>query len=334
MVNDRMMNAKSMIVGGWKVPLCGLMALAGGCSLEYAPEVCPYNVSITYTSGDGRGWATGDYPIEHIRQFVYDADGVLVEEFRGDTCRTGVGTFRLPPGDYTLVAWGNAQDEVCRMENVRPGESRIEEGRLQAHRHDGEPASRADGDRAEEHRNTGRLYYGTLAFTAPSYGVANYTIGMTHAHARINLTVEWKDEIPAKVRSAQSPVMWMRDVATGYCFAGGETWGDYCYPCHDPERSTGIYRTEAAMDAEYKIKGSFTTLRLTDENHPVVTVTDGTEGLMREIDLSRYFTVMGIGLTRNIRQEFDLTIRIGRNQTLIMQTNMSGWEEGGLIGTN
>lgn len=319
---------------GWKALFCSLVLLAGGCSLDYDLQECPYNVRIVFSTGDGRGWTTGDYPIENLRQFVYDADGVLVGEFPGDTCHAGIGTLALPPGEYTLVAWGNAADEICHLENIRPGESTIEEGRLKAHPYSRLPSSRAETEGGEECRCTGRLYYGTLKFTAPSYGVAEYAVGMMHAHAQLNLTVEWKDEIPANVRSARNPVMWLHDVSTCYGFAGGETWGDYRFPYHDPQTPAGIYRTAATPGADYKIKGSFTTLRLTDDNHPTVVITEDSEGLMREIDLNRYFTVMGIGLTKNIRQEFDLTIRISRNQTLIMQTNVSGWEEGGMIGTN
>lgn len=326
--------------------VCGalwlLVVLAGGCSLDYRLQECPYNVRFTYVPGDGRGMATGDYPITGLRQFVYDADGILVGEFAGDTCTTGIGTVSLPPGDYTLVTWGNASDELCSVESVSPGLNRMEEGCLKSPVYVGGNVARAvqseaageAGNAATEHCNTGKFYYGTLSFTAPAYGVAEYSVGMMHAHARLNLTLEWKDEIPANVRSAVNPVMWLHDVGTCYRFTGGEVWGDYCFPCHDAQTPTGTYRTDATKDADYKIKGSFTTLRLTDDNHPVVTVTDGTDGLMQVIDLSRYFTVMGIGLTRNIRQEFDLTIRIGRNQTLIMQTNTSGWEDGGTIGTN
>lgn len=318
-----------MLVVAW----C-LTVLPGGCSLDYTIRECPYNVRFTFIPGDGRGVSTGDYPIDSLRMFVYDAEHVLVGEFPGDTCHAGIGTLSLPPGDYTLVAWGNAGDETSLLEHITPAESRMEEGGLKPYDYSDTPPTREEyRASAPEYRNTGKLYYGTAAFTAYDYGVAEYSIGMMHAHTRLNLTVEWADEVPADVRSAREPMMWLKGVSVGYCFTGGDTWGDYCFPCH-ALAETGVYRTTATIDAGYKIKGTFTTLRLRDEDHPVVTLTDGQEGLMRDVDLSRYFTVMGIGLSRNIRQEFDLTIRIGRNQTLIMQTNVSGWEEGGMIGTN
>jgi len=320
--------------GRMLVAVCCLVALASGCSLDYALQECPYNVRFTFIPGDGRGVVTGDYPIDYLRMFVYDADHILVGEFPGDTCNTDIGTLNLPPGDYTLVAWGNADDETSLLEHITPAESRMEEGSLKPCIYSDVLLTREDGGTSvTEYRNTRNLYYGTATFTAYAYGVAEYSVGMMHAHARLNLTVEWADEVPANVRSAREPVMWLKNVSAGYRFTGGETWGDYCFPCH-ALAETGIYRTTATMETGYKIKASFITLRLRDEDHPVVTVTDGAEGLMRDIDLSRYFTVMGIGLSRNIRQEFDLTIRIGRNQTLIMQTNVSGWEEGGMIGTN
>lgn len=336
MISDKLLVISDGMRGcGWRLMVaCCLMTLAGGCSLDYGLQECPYNVRFTFVPVDGRGVATGDYPIDSLRMFVYDAEHVLMGEYPGDTCHTGIATLNLPPGEYTLVAWGNADDETSLLEHITPTESRLEEGTLKPHVYSGVPSMReGSGSFAMECRCTGRLYYGTAAFTAYDYGVAEYSIGMMHAHARLNLTVEWTDEVPAGVRSAREPLMWLKGVGTGYRFTGGETWGDYCFPCHAPE-GTGAYRTAATLTTGYKIKGSFTTLRLRDEDHPVVTVTDGSAGLMRDIDLSRYFTVMGIGLSRNIRQEFDLTIRISRDQTLIMQTNLSGWEEGGMIGTN
>lgn len=170
-------------------------------------RTCPYNVLIHYVTSDGRGFATGDYPVEDFRQFVYTEDSMLVGEFPGDSCEAGVGMLTLPPGTYRLVVWGNAPGGSCRMEEINPHGSRMEDGRLHALPYGGKEAS-------AEYANVGRLYYGTATFKVSKYGVNELTVGLMHAHARLNLTVEWKDDIPAEVRSARSPVMRLRGLHT------------------------------------------------------------------------------------------------------------------------
>lgn len=306
----------------WRWCICCLLpVVVAGCALDNGLEVCSYNVRFNYQVCDGRGFATSDYPLRQIRQFVYDAHGVLVGEFPGESCKVGVGTLNLPPGDYTLVAWGNASDSLCNLHKITPMESRMEDGTIEA---GGEP----------ELYNTDLMYYGQIPFSVSDYGLAEYDVGMMHAHACINLTVEWKDAVPEAVRQSASPVMRMSGVGAGYRFTGGETWGDYLFPNPCSLTEKGTYRRDGTMDAQYKIRARFVTFRLRDEDHPVVTLTQGDEALMKEVDLNRYFTVMGIGLTRNLRQEFDLTIRIEHDRTLIMETDVSGWEDGGDVGTS
>ncbi|MCE8567059.1 FimB/Mfa2 family fimbrial subunit [Bacteroides hominis] len=311
----------------WKWPAFVYLLFLASCTLEYEMRTCPYNVLIHYVTSDGRGFATGDYPVEDFRQFVYTEDSVLVGEFPGDSCEAGVGMLTLPPGTYRLVVWGNAPGGSCRMEEINPHGSRMEDGRLHALSYGGKEAS-------AEYANVGRLYYGTATFKVSKYGVNELTVGLMHAHARLNLTVEWKDDIPAEVRSARSPVMRLRGLHTAYHFCGGETWGDYTFPKQDTGVPLSAYRAAAVIESGFQVKASFVTLRLTDGSRLVLELTEQGEGLMKEIDLSRYFDVMGIGLSRNICQEFDLTVRIGKDQTLIMQTHPSGWQEGGSIGAN
>ena len=319
---------------------CLLPMLLAGCTLDNELEVCPYNVRFSYQVCDGRGFATSDYPLRQIRQFVNDAQGVLVGEFPGQSCETGVGTLNLPPGDYTLVAWGNTADSLCALHGIVPKESRMEEGTIGAcHYQNSTNTREAMNTREEagdepEYRNTDLMYYGRIPFSVSAYGLAEYEVGMMHAHARLNLTIEWKDEVPEALMRADSPVMRISGVGTGYGFAGGETWGDYLFPNPHPPTEKGTYRSDVTIDVQYKVRASFVTFRLRDEDHPVVTLTHRDEVLMKEVDLHRYFAVMGIGLTRNLRQEFDLTIRIEHDRTVIMETDVSGWEDGGDVGTN
>lgn len=308
----------------------GICLLLVSCTLEYEMRPCPYNVLIHYQTSDGRSLATGDYPVSEFRQFVYTEDSLLVGEFPGDSCEAGVGMLTLPPGTYRLVVWGNAPEGSCHVGGIEPYVSRMGEGRLHAGAYQ---AYSRDGS-SPEYASVGKLYYGTATFSVGDYGVSEFTVGLMHAHARLNLTVEWKDNVPAEVRSARSPVMRLRGLHTAYRFCGGESWGDYTFPLPDPDVPLATYRAAAAIESGFQIKASFVTLRLTDESHPILVVTEQGEGLMKEVDLSRYFDVMGIGLSRNICQEFDLTVRIGKDQTLIMQTNLSGWQEGGSIGAN
>ena len=323
---NRFFNLKSSIIN------LKLIFFLTSCTLDPELAVCPYNVWVDYTCSDGQSITSGEFPAAGIRQFVYDSTGLLVGEFPGDSCRAGVGTFRLPPGKYNLITWTNTLPDGCTFRNVTPDTSHLPESHLHPRPRDN--ASRHGGDDIPHHLCVGRLYHGNTSFTVPRHGVTRLRVGLMHAHARLNLTVEWADGVlPAIARGDGAPVMCVEGIPLGYRFTGGSPWGDYTLPCHDDEAGKGTYTVQAGI-AGGKVKANFTTLRLTDECRPTVHLTrDGTP-LITPVDLSTYFRTMGIRLTDNIRQEFDLTIQIGKDQTLIFQTNTSGWEEGGNIGAN
>ena len=48
----------------WKWPAFVYLLFLASCTLEYEMRTCPYNVLIHYVTSDGRGFATGDYPVE------------------------------------------------------------------------------------------------------------------------------------------------------------------------------------------------------------------------------------------------------------------------------
>lgn len=301
------------------------------CTLTPELEVCPYNVYIEYVRSDGQTTTVEDFPAAGIRQFVYDSTNLLVGEFPGDPCRAGVGTFHLPPGKYTLIAWANNHPNDYTLLNVSPGTSHLLDGQLQPWTRDNRSRH---GEEAPHYLCVGRLFHAETAFTVPPLGVTRVKVGLMHAHARLNLTIEWTDGAkPAAVNGTSAPVMCIEDIALGYRFTGGSTWGDYVFPCIDQSTGKGTYTAQAGIQGD-KVNATFTTLRLTDDNHPTVHLTRDGVPMMTPVDLSKYFRDMNIGLTNNIRQEFDLTIQIGKDQTYIFQTNTSGWEEGGSIGTD
>ena len=307
--------------------------LLTSCTLDNELQVCPDNVQIEYTCSDGTSIAAGDYPAAGIRQFVYDSTGLLVNEFRGDSCNVGIGSFHLPPGKYTIVTWVTTQADDFIYDNVTPDTHRLHESHLQALPLTLE--SRNDENKnISDHCRVGRLFHGQREFTVHRFGVSRFKMGLMHAHARLNLTIEWADGLQSAIaRGETAPLVRVDKVPLGYLFTGGEPWGDYVLPCHREEAGKGAYATGTGID-NGKIKASVTTLRFTDECHPTVHLTRDGEDLMTPVDLSQYFKTMNIGLTNNIRQEFNLTIQIGKNQTLVFQTNISGWEDGGSIGTN
>ena len=110
---------------------------------------------VEYTCSDGQSITSGEFPAAGIRQFVYDSTGLLVGEFPGDSCRAGVGTFRLPPGKYNLITWTNTLPDGCTFRNVTPDTSHLPESHLHPRPQDN--ASRHGGDDIPHHLCVGRL---------------------------------------------------------------------------------------------------------------------------------------------------------------------------------
>ena len=160
------------------------MLMPIGCERYNMLDECPpkMNTTIYFNLLDQEGHNVFNATVDHVDLFIYDADGrpvtPQIEKHFPDR-----RSLRLDPGDYTLVAWGNATPRYTRFftNEYTHWLNSSNNYLLTA----GE--STDDGD---------PLYYAPkvkerpLTFTVPLQGEVEVTAAFRNAHVKIEVTVD------------------------------------------------------------------------------------------------------------------------------------------------
>lgn len=307
--------------------VCGVMAtLLTACSFGDEPSVCPYNVRMEYWyAGSSAENALPTY-VDNIRQYLFDEDGNLLASttLRGDSI-TGWNA-DLKDGTYTLVVWGNLGEEGKEATTVTTkSDYNMNEMKLSAITSGVPPGYRG---------NTARLYYGTSAFTLKGGATERQRIYLSHAHAALNITVQW--------RTAEKPPLdgtWrmrLKGIPALYDFTGGTEQtvpsGNGVYTIPRSNKTVTYHETRAAMNYDYEVTGEFVTYRYTAGTHELWSLWRDGEQVIRDLDLSLFFAKLPMDMDRNMEQEFDLLITVYENEIKVTQSTASDWAEGGSIG--
>lgn len=309
------------------VILCCILWFCTSCTFDFdEPQVCPYNVRLNYRYAGRPDAEQLAMYVDNIRQFLFDADGVLVNTWtlQGDSLEYWQG--ELSPGRYTLVSWGNWRYESDIVPPPQPGVTKIRELVMTS----------ATGTPAGGYRtNTERLYYGYSTFEVPATGISvNRTVYLTHCHAVLRITVHWEDGYyPAEGTGGYT--LRMRGVPCEYGFPAGYdiplATGDGAFTFPSIGSPVTWHQTRAAMNYNDELTGELVTYRLTSGSHPLLSIYRGDERIMKEIDLQLFFRKLPVSLDENTEQEFDLLVTIGRT-IVVTQMNASDWTEGGGLG--
>lgn len=307
-----------------------------GCDVEGELEICPYNVKIDYfysRYGTERNELTAY--LNYHYQYLFDAEGLLLDTIplRGKEMLSG--EFDLTPGRYTLVSWANRT--ATNALEVIPGTTTLSQMRLQADNpylsgedHPQAPYGiswQADGD---------PLYYTTDTFTVVPGKILRRQAVFTSAHCRLTVKVRWTDRAPDNTGNF---TLSLRNVPQG-CHTEEEyrlatTPADRFY--HIPRvyaSPTVNHVAPATMDITREIDARIICHRLRDSNHPLLGLHAGQEQLLGGIDLQRYFRTMGIRLDTNILQDFSLLIEIDKDGNAnIRPLGNNDWIDGGTIGS-
>lgn len=307
--------------------VCGVMAtLLTACSFGDEPSVCPYNVRMEYWyAGSSAENALPTY-VDNIRQYLFDEEGNLLASttLRGDSI-TGWNA-DLEDGTYTLVVWGNLGEEGKEATTVTTkSDYNMNEMKLSAITSGVPPGYRG---------NTARLYYGTSAFTLKGGATERQRIYLSHAHAALNITVQW--------RTAEKPPLdgtWrmrLKGIPALYDFTGGTEQtvpsGNGVYTIPRSNKTVTYHETRAAMNYDYEVTGEFVTYRYTAGTHELWSLWRDGEQVIRDLDLSLFFAKLPMDMDRNMEQEFDLLITVYENEFKVTQSTASDWAEGGSIG--
>ena len=231
---------------------------------------------------------------------------------RGDSVTFWNG--ELPAGRYTVVAWGNLENEETvtdsRMLTVNGGTP---------------PAYRG---------NTDRLYYGSATFETVDGEVCRRRIYLTQAHALLNITVEW--------RTTQKPPetgifrMRLRGIHGSYGFTPAYEEilipDEAVYTLPQTQSPFIQHETVAAINYDGEVTGRFVTFRYTPDTHQLWSLWHNDNILVQEIDLYKFFNKLPVDLNRSLEQEFDLLITVYDDRIVVNQVSGTDWDEGGAIG--
>lgn len=309
------------------VILCCILWSCTSCTFDFdEPGACPYNVRLNYRYAGKPDAGQLSMYVDNIRQFLFDADGVLVDVRmrKGDSLEYWQG--ELAPGRYTLVAWGNTGTGSDVVPPPEPGGTRLRELMM---------TSAARTPSGIYRNNTERLYYGYGTFEVPATGVSvNRTVYLTHCHAVLRITVRWKDGY-YPVEGTGGYTLRLRGVPCEYGFPMGYdiplAVGDGAFTFPTIGSPVTWHRTRAAMNYNDELTGELVTYRLTSGSHPLLSIYQGDRRIMKEIDLQLFFRKLPVSLDENTEQEFDLLVTIGET-IVVTQANASDWEEGGGLG--
>lgn len=296
------------------------------CSFGDEPGLCPYNVKMEYWYAGSSTENMLPVYVDNIRQYLFDDTGRLLSDvtLRGDSI--GGWNGNLPDGTYTLVLWGNLNEEGKEATQVKTeNDYHMEEMTLSAVT-EGVPPGYRD--------NTGRLYYGTITFTIGHGGTEHHRVYLSHAHASLNITVLWRTEEQPPIDGVWR--MRLKGIPAIYNFTGGieETIpsGNGIYTIPRSEKTVTYHETRAAMNYDHEVTGQFVTFRYTSGSHELWSLWRNGEQVIRDLDLARFFARLPMDMDRNMEQEFELMITVYENEIIVTQTTASDWTEGGSIG--
>lgn len=314
------------------------VAVLSACDIDAPLPDCDYNARLEYwyvfTGTDNE---IPDY-VDTMNEYLFDADGILrqVRLLEGDSLLAHELT--VAPGTYTLVSWGNL-DGRSHIVPAIIGQTRLSEIRLE-HAPTVETYRRASLLRGIMYPNTEPLYYATDILEVPRSGIVRKRVNTTHAHALLRVTAKWLSNTPP---NTDDFVFTLRGIpaAAGFDVAdrvstslpGYSTSGSTVYniPRMD-ESALCDHFVEATMRPNRTVTGDLLTYRYTDNTRLLFRIWAGNRPLIREVNLSEFFREMSIPFSRNIRQEFAITLQIDGDNISVLFTGISDWEDGGTIG--
>lgn len=327
----------------WHIGTLLLAAItANSCDIDAPLPDCDYNARLEYWYVfTGTNNELPDY-VDTMNEYLFDANGILrqVRLLEGDSLLAHELT--VAPGTYTLVSWGNL-DTRSRIAPAIIGKTQLSEIRLKhtptVETHGGASQSQSQS-RNITSPNTEPLYYATDILEVPRSGIIRKRINTTHAHALLRVTAKWLSNTPP---NTDDFLFTLRGIpaAAGFDVAdrvstslpGYNTSSATIYNIPRMDESTLCdHSAKATMRPNRTVTGDLMTYRYTDNTRLLFRIWAGDRPLIREVNLSEFFREMSIPFSRNIRQEFAITLQIDGDNISVLFTGISDWEDGGTIG--
>lgn len=296
--------------------------LCNSCEIGAPLEDCNYNVRLSFYYSDYT--ATNrlrDY-VASMTDYLYDAQGKLLGVLVRTRASVSVRTLQLPPGDYTLVSWGNLSDKT-RVEPSSPEGAKLEEMQLRQNN----PAAQD----AAMQNNGERLHYARVDFTVPPSGMVRKTVYAGHAYLNLKVTV-------AGLPGARGNDYTMRLDGThpGYAFTHYNAVGTQGFTMYVPtphRREEVPHLVSGCRGNGYgEIYGEFVTARLTGQTVPVFSLWKDGERVLRDVELKTFFDTMLIDMDHNDCQDFEIRITVDGDRVYIQFISLGDWIDGGSFG--
>lgn len=311
--------------------------LLPACDVEGELEICPYNVRLDYfysRYGTQRNELTG-YLNYHC-QYLFDAEGLLLDTIplRGKAMQQG--EFDLAPGRYTVMCWAN-RDSTNRIDEPVIGTTTLRDLTLAIdHAYVTNDETPAPPSGYEWQADCAPLYYAYADFEVIAGKIIRRRVDFVSAHCRLTIKVRWKDRAPDNTGNF---VMTLRNVPSRVGsepeFTLDALPESMVYNIPTVYLSPMVnHAAPATMDITREINGRIICNRLRDSNHPLLGLYAGQKPLLNDIDLQRYFRAMGTHLDTNLLQDFSLLIEIDKDgNATIRPLGNNDWIDGGTIGS-
>lgn len=323
------------------------------CHKEGPREICDYNVAVEYVynrENTTNSNVLGEY-IGSLTEYIFDGDGILyaMREVPADECEGGlVSQQLLPPGDYSLITWGN-KTGINSVNDARVGIT---------HRRDMElMPDNPFTPETDMQDNGDRLYYTYRTFSVAPHGISHVKAYMVHSHLVLKYRIVWKRaaQAPADTRDfysehteIPSPYGFMPE----FVFNGQGSIHDPAADPYEPQaterylyiptvygktqagRILKNHRNDVRMNDYREVNGELVAYRLRDDTDLTIDLRSQSRGeIMRDVNLGEeFFRANGIALDRNLRQEFAVLITIDGGDITVSSLDIADWDEGQTIG--
>ena len=305
----------------WAVIIATLL-LCSSCQIGAPLEDCDYNVRLTfYYSNYAGANQLRDY-VTSMTDYLYDAQGRLVSVMTRARAQVLTRTAQLPPGDYTLVSWGNLAGKTTVTPLPLQGMLWSAMGLRQAAPAMPPPAAQYNGE---------RLHYARVEFSVPASGVVRRTVYAGHAYLNLKVTVAG---LPGA--RGQDYVMRLDGTHPGYGFAHYNTVGTQGFTMYVPRlhrEETVPHLVSGCRGNGYgEVSGEFVAARLTGETIPVFSLWQGDKQVLRDVDLKTFFDTMLIDMDNNECQNFEIRVTVDGSRVYIQFVTLGDWIDGGSFG--
>ena len=315
--------------------LSALLFLSG-CSVDDSRDECCSLTRIEFRYFMGGNDLFSRY-IFSIHHYIFDNNGLLIDDISVKNSGMQVLYPNLPAGKYKIVSIGNLESK--ELADVRLYSTIISNAELQIN----------TLMECGNYNNIDRIYYGSRDFEIFETLPSHYIVDMSNDHAILKVKVRWKNN-PSLDEGPYQFIL--KNVAKKSWFPPYSQYLVYCSPNEDASlfESTGNryvhsfpllnktnminHRRDAMLNNMQEIECEFISMRYNWDAMPSISVYINGKNIINDIDLSRIAFEFGWAIDDNIQQDYGLLLEIDGDiiRFMPLEAGTKDWYDGGEIG--